>query len=149
MVSTVHAKHLATNVSWNNCDECRADCERKFVPRDPWPGYQFVGDYLAWSKPRLDAVRAMPNDVDARIWHRDWVKALHRRISLKQTQSAGRKRCDSYLERLGQARRWNDARTFASRGASCLEYGRRDLTAARAEYEANCAGDVPDVAHVA
>ena len=98
--------------------------------------YAHVTDYLAYVRPRLDAIRAgqYADDVDARIWYRKFIKALHTRITLKVAIAQGRKHADGYLERLGQFTRrdgWQsrqnkiDAgylRQFAARGASCLDY---------------------------
>jgi hypothetical protein len=125
MQSTIHLAHIKANQSWNNCSECRADTERRFVQTVPWREYRFVSEYLAYIRPRLNAV-ATDDSVDARIWYRGFRLALNRRISLR-TPSAGRKQCDSYLERLKQFRFPSskaDAtylRSFASRGASCLD----------------------------
>jgi len=123
MVSNQHSEHINNRVAHNNCQECRADCERQFL-HTQWPGYQFVGEYLAWSAPRLEAIRNGQDSISARQWRRDFRKALHRRISLKTGAEIGRKRCDSYLSRLGQFPRSTDAgylRRFSQRGASTLE----------------------------
>jgi hypothetical protein len=129
MQSDQHKQHIREFTSHANCSECRADTERRFVDRQPWR-YQHAGDYLSYVKPRLDAIRdeeLLASDVDARIWYRKFVKALHVRISLKMP-TGGRKYCDSYLERMRQFRKGTKGtdsgylRQFASRGASCLDY---------------------------
>lgn len=125
MRSDQHWMHISSRVSHNDCDECRADTERRFVSLRPWR-YQHTGEYLAYVRPRLAAMRNGADTVEARVWRRKFERALHRRISGK-VPVAGRKRCDSYLERMGQFRRDTDAgylRRFAARGASCLGGGR-------------------------
>lgn len=123
-----HAQHIMSRVSHNNCQECRADCERRFL-RLRWTSYQFVAEYLAFVKPRLEAIKAGKNSVDAHRWHRDFIEALHRRITLKGAGESGRKQTDSYLQRLGQFssnpedNHFADAaylRRYAQRGASML-----------------------------
>lgn len=122
MRSEEHKKHIQSRVSHNDCQECRADCERRFL-RPQWPGYQFVRDYLKYAKPRL---AAQDGSADANRWYSDFLKALNTRITLKGGREYGRKRCSSYLERL---RQWRfpgakvDAaylRQFAAKGASAL-----------------------------
>lgn len=128
MRSATHKQHVDSRISHNNCDECRADCERSFL-RQQWLGYKFVAEYLAWCKPRLQAIKAGETSVNARIWHRDFIRTLHRRITLKGAAETGRKQNDSYRQRLGQfSRNPRDnhfadrfyLRRFASRGASTL-----------------------------
>lgn len=128
MQTETHKAHLANNMSHNSCCECRADCERQFVRLSPWAKYQYVSEYLAYVRPRLQAC-VVDNSVDARVWYRGFVKALHVRITLRTTV-AGRKQSDGYLQRLGQFSRnrqdnhFADAgylRSYASRGASCLD----------------------------
>lgn len=124
MITAAHQRHLSGNVSHNDCCECRADTERWHVSTVRWR-YEHVHDYLAYVRPRLAALRNGVNDVDAQIWRRKFLKALHTRISLKNAhQVARRKYCGSYLERLQQFSRSTSAtylRGFASRGASCLD----------------------------
>lgn len=123
MQSQLHRKHIASRVSHADCPECRADTERRFVSLTPWR-YQYVSDYLRWARPRLQALRDGADTPDARRWQRRFLEALHTRISQK-TPASGRKRCDSYLERLANARSVpacaHYLRRFASRGASCLD----------------------------
>jgi hypothetical protein len=129
MQSVGHKAHIAQHISHNNCPECRADNERQFVRLVPWREYQLVGDYLSYVKPRLQAC-AVDSSTDAKVWYRQFRKALHIRISLR-VPIAGRKQCDSYLERIAQFRNrgtgaWgcHDAsylRQFTQRGASCLD----------------------------
>lgn len=122
MQTKTHAQHIASRTAHNNCQECRADCERQFLRRQ-WPGYQFVTEYLAFAQPRIEAIRQGEDSVNARIWHRDFVKTMQRRITLKGRAETGRKYCDSYLQRLGQFPKSTDRtylRRFAQRGASTL-----------------------------
>lgn len=120
MISEFHKQHV--RVSHNDCDECRADCERQFLRRQ-WLGYRYVTEYLAWAKPRIEAIRNGEDSANARIWYRDFIRALQRRITLKGASEAGRKWNDSYRQRLNQFPRNTDAaylRRFARRGASTL-----------------------------
>jgi hypothetical protein len=128
MRSIEHQQHINSRISHNNCQECRADCERAGL-RPQWTAYQFVGDYLRWAKPRLSAIKAGESSVNARIWHRDFIKTLHRRITLKGAAETSRKQNDSYRQRLGQfSRNPKDShfansvylRRYAARGASTL-----------------------------
>ena len=123
MQSVEHVQHVKSRTSYQRCSECRADTERRFVCLTPWKEYQHVHSYLEYVRPRLAAC-ATDQSVDARVWHRDFLKAMHRRISLR-APSAGRKYCDSYLERLQSARRGNTPASylwaFAQRGASALD----------------------------
>ena len=122
MQTSEHKQHMVSRISHNECQECRADCERQFV-RTQWAGYQFVDKYLAWARPRIEAIRAGETSVNARIWRRNFCLALNRRITLKGAPETGRKQNDSYRQRLNQFPRSTDAaylRRFASRGASTL-----------------------------
>jgi hypothetical protein len=124
MKSTEHRKHIAENISHARCSECRADTERRFV--GGWPfRYGFVHEYLTWVRPRLEAIRNGEQSTNARIWHRDFIKALNTRIS-SHLPANGRKHSHSYLERFRQWRGMSvDAgylRQFASRGASALDW---------------------------
>ena len=121
-VTPEHQSHITGRVAHNDCQECRADCERQFL-RSRWTGYQFVTDYLSFAKPRLEAIRQGENSVNARVWRQDFRLALNRRITLKGSAEHGRKQCDSYLQRLSQFPRSTDSnylRRFAQRGASTL-----------------------------
>ncbi len=123
MLSNRHKRHLAENVSHSDCCECRADTERRFARNTPFK-YAHVHEYLSYVRPRIEAIRQGESSVNARMWLCDFRKALNRRIS-SHACGTGRKWCDSYLERAGQFPRSTDAaylRTFASRGASCLDY---------------------------
>lgn len=105
MKSVEHKKHLNTNVSWNNCQECRADNERRFIhPR--WVGYRLVHEYLEFAKAGFGnkGVRTWwgGDRLTAEEWSREFRKALHRRIYLRVEPPKGRKFCDSYVERLKQ-----------------------------------------------
>jgi hypothetical protein len=122
MQTATHQRHITERVSHNNCDECRADCERQFL-REQWPGYRHVTEYLNYIKPRLDAIRNGENSVNAHHWYREFIRALHRRISLKVTRETGRKQCPGYLSRLRQFPRSTERaylRRFAARRASTL-----------------------------
>ena len=128
MRSQIHQQHIDARITHNDCQECRADCERRFL-RPQWTTYKFVAHYLAFAKPRLDAIKGGADSSNARRWHRDFVNTLQRRITLKGAAEIGRKQNDSYLQRLGQfSRNPNDhhfadniyLRRFANRGASAL-----------------------------
>lgn len=126
MQTPEHQRHIASRIAHNDCQECRADCERQFL-RPQWQSYQHVSEYLAWCRPRFAAIRAGGlSDREATAaaqWIRKFREALHRRITLKVGSEQGRKRCDSYLERMGQFPRNTDnayLRRFARRGASTL-----------------------------
>lgn len=129
MQTESHKKHLASRISHSDCCECRADTERRFVDRAVWK-YDHVSEYLAYIRPRLDALHTgkYAGDSDAIIWLRKFVKALHTRISLKVQGPCGRKHSHGYLERLrmtqfpGNRADSGYLRQFASRGASCLDY---------------------------
>lgn len=118
-----HFEHLAFNVSHNNCPRCTAANERRFATVTPFQ-YGHVKDYLGYIKPRIEAIRAGNNTVDARVWQRDFLKALHNRIYSRSSPPVVRKRSHSYLERLQGMKHVTDAaylRSFSARGASCLE----------------------------
>lgn len=133
MQTTEHQRHLKTRVSHNNCQECRADVERQFL-RLAFEGYRYVHEYLDFVRPRLEAIKGGFDSVNARHFRSDFREALNRRITLKAGPEIGRKRCDSYSQRLNQFPRrstdrplnpWStiDAtylRRFARRGASTL-----------------------------
>jgi len=120
--SVRHQTHLRTRVAHNGCRECRADTERRFVHTGPWR-YEHVHFYLGYAQPRLAAIRAGESSVDARVWLRDFRRALDRRINLKVGMPRWRKLCDSYLERLRGMKHVKDVeylRDFARCGASAL-----------------------------
>jgi hypothetical protein len=120
--STTHQKHLATRTAHNNCRECRADTERRFVDTALWR-YDHVHDYLSYVQPLLSLIRQGNDSVEARSWLREFRKALDRRINLKAGQPRWRKLCDSYQERLRGMKHVHDAdylRHFAQAGASAL-----------------------------
>jgi hypothetical protein len=124
MTTPQHRSHLQSRISHSDCSECRADTEKRFVDTTRW-NYAHVREYLAYVRPLLALIRAGHDSTDAAIWLRKFRAALDRRISLKAGVPLERKRCDSYLERLGQFPRSTDAaylRRFAARGASCLDY---------------------------
>ena len=124
MISLAHKQHIKYRSSHSDCFECRADTERRFVDTTPWR-YAHVRDYLAYVRPLLALIRAGNDSVEARVWHRKFILALDRRITLKNPPR-GRKYCDSYLERFRQFRGMKLDRAylmrFASRGASCLDW---------------------------
>jgi hypothetical protein len=121
--SNEHQDHKNRRVAYNNCRECRADCERQYVGDfAPWR-YDHVHDYLTFVQPRLAAIQAGNDSVSARQWLREFRKALDRRINLKVGEPRWRKLSDSYLERLGNMRHVKDSaylRNFARVGASAL-----------------------------
>lgn len=124
MTTPQHKQHVAARIAHNNCDECRADNERRFVPAQ-WPGYQHVSEYLSHIRPRLSALKAGEDSGNARAWYRNFHRALDRRISLKSAAPTGRKHSDGYLDRLRMATGGRNAdaeylRRFAARGASTL-----------------------------
>lgn len=125
MQSIPHKQHIRHSISQNNCSECRADTERRFARNTPFH-YAHVRNYLSYVRPRIDAIRNGESSVDARIWQRDFLKAMNRRITSHAART-GRKHSDSYLERLRQSRYAGSRagagylRQFASRGASCLD----------------------------
>jgi hypothetical protein len=122
MQSSTHKQHIAGNISHNNCSECRADNERQFARIHRFE-YRHVHEYLTYVRPRIEALRKGENSVNARIWHRDFLKALHNRIESRMPNPVTRKRSHSYLERLKIARfpgNRTDFREFARKGASCL-----------------------------
>lgn len=98
MISPTHSQHISDRTAHNNCSECRADCERRLAIGHPFK-YEHVTEYLSYVKPRIQAIRAGESSVDARIWHRQFIKALNRRIS-SHSVSGHRKQSDSYLDRL-------------------------------------------------
>lgn len=125
MQTLEHIEHIRSRTAHSDCDECQADNERRFARTQPFV-YGFVHEYVSYVRPRLAAIRQGENSANARIWHRDFVRALHRRIN-SHAAGKGRKWSDSYLERLGQFRfpgSKADAeylRAFAARRASCLQ----------------------------
>lgn len=123
MQSIPHKQHLRHNISQASCSECRADTERRFARNAPFK-YAHVQEYLAYVRPRIEAIRQGEASTNARVWLRDFLKALNRRIN-SHAAGYGRKWSDSYLDRMRQFRADTDAtylRQFASRGASCLDY---------------------------
>lgn len=124
MISADHRNHVYSRRSHSDCPECRADTEKRFVDTSVWH-YDHMREYLAYVRPLLALIRAGENSADARIWKREFVSALNRRIGMKVSRAGGRKYCDSYLERLRGIARVNPGRTylvrFAQRGASCLD----------------------------
>lgn len=45
--------------------------------------YQKVGEYLAWCKPRIEAIRNGDQSEDALYWHKEFLATLNRRINKK------------------------------------------------------------------
>lgn len=122
MQTPKHQRHIASRVSHSDCHECRADCERQFL-RPQWPGYGHVADYLIIVRPRIEAIRQGEDSLETRRWKREFTRALQRRVTLKGGSEHGRKRCDSYSQRLRQFSRSANAaylRRFAQGGASAL-----------------------------
>ena len=126
MQSITHKQHIRHRISDSRCSECRADCERRFVSKSPFK-YGHVREYLSWIRPRLEAIRKGESSVNARIWYREFLDALHTRIS-SHSPVSGRKMCRSYLERLrasnykGNRQDAGYFREFARRGASALDF---------------------------
>jgi hypothetical protein len=105
-----------------NCPECNANRERRFVASGLWC-YDHVREYLAYVRPRIAALRAGENSVDARIWLNKFRIALDRRITLKVAAPTGRKYADGYLDRLRMMGHVHDEsylKKFARKGASAL-----------------------------
>lgn len=105
MTSSTHFLHIQARTSHANCGECNADGGRQRAAwqNAPWPGYRMVREYLQWILPRLAEIRqrtAMGTTADANRWQRDFLKALHTRITLKGPAICGRKHDAGYLERL-------------------------------------------------
>ena len=96
MQSLEHKRHVIDNVSFSRCAECRADCSRRFAGATPFQ-YRHVHEYLSYVKPRIEAIRAGNDTVDARIWHRGFVAALHNRISSHLAHD-GRKHAPEYAK---------------------------------------------------
>jgi hypothetical protein len=122
MRTIVHQQHVDARIAHNNCRECRADNERRFVNTHRWY-YSHVHDYLSWIQPRLAAISNGENSVNAQIWLKKFRQALDRRINLKVKPEHWRKLNDSYLERLRGMSHVKDAnylRKFAQTGASAL-----------------------------
>jgi hypothetical protein len=85
----------------NNDGSTQQDNDRKRVADyyQRWPGYQFVGDYLKYIKPRLAALKTLDLSKEdrARQWQREFKEALHTRITLKcGTLPHGRKWDEKY-----------------------------------------------------
>jgi hypothetical protein len=128
MKSEAHKKHLRTLTSWNNCSECRADTERRMLhPR--WVGYRFAHEYLEYAKAGFSGkgVRTWwgGDRLTEEQWRKEFVKALHNRISLRIEPPRWRKLASGYLERLRSALRGRNPnaaylRQFAAKGASAL-----------------------------
>lgn len=99
MISQEHKRHIKENVSHSRCPECRADNSRRFAARISFH-YDHVHDYLKWVKPRIEAIRTKQkggDTVEARIWQRDFIRALHNRIS-SHIQNPGRKHAPEYAK---------------------------------------------------
>ena len=97
MTTTTHKQHVTSRTAHNSCPECRADNSRRFAVKTPFH-YAHVAKYLAWIKPRLQAIREGNNKVDARIWHRDFVRALNNRITSHIPNQTGRKHAPDYAK---------------------------------------------------
>jgi hypothetical protein len=97
MTTIEHERHLTERTSHSNCPECRADTSRRSAVKTPFR-YRFVHDYLAWARPRLDAIRNGVNSVDASTWQRNFVSALHNRISSHIPNQTGRKFAPEYAK---------------------------------------------------
>src|ERR1035441_4137305 len=95
--SLQHKQHIAERISHNNCPECRADCSRRFAGVTPFR-YDFVHEYLSWVQPRILAIQNGENSVNARIWQREFVSALHTRVSSHFPKQNGRKFAPDYAK---------------------------------------------------
>jgi hypothetical protein len=94
-----HQKHIDTRVAHSRCPECRADNSRRFAFTVPFR-YGHVSVYLAWIRPRLEAIRTKQQGgatVEARQWQRDFVRALHSRIN-SHVPTPGRKHAPEYAK---------------------------------------------------
>lgn len=98
MQTTEHKQHIAKCQSHNRCPECNADTQRRFAGNGEPFRYAHVTEYLAWVKPRVEAIRAGDNSVNARIWQRDFLRALHNRINSHITNQTGRKHAPEYAK---------------------------------------------------
>lgn len=99
MQSAEHKQHITENVSHNNCPECRADNSRLFAQKRPFK-YGHVHEYLTWIRPRLQALKTGENGgnkVEAKWWYRDFIAALHARIS-PHLPETGRKHAPDYAK---------------------------------------------------
>lgn len=101
MQSEEHKKHIAARISWNSCPECRADNSRWRAQTRPHE-YKYVREYLSWVRPRLEAIRngaieqgRAKDSYEALWWYRDFINALHRRIS-SHLSDTGRKHAPDY-----------------------------------------------------
>lgn len=103
-----HATHLVMHVgmrvSHNNCPECRADSSRQFARGQVFSHTSVPADarraYLNWTRERLDAIRTGTNggdSVEAKWWYRNFMDALHRRITSHAT-GTGRKFAPEYAK---------------------------------------------------
>lgn len=119
MITPEHQKHIDSRTVHMRCPECRADCERRFLPARKWR-YKYVSDYLAYVKPRLAAIHI--DTPESRRWLRGFRLALDRRISLKAHTPQGRKYNDAFLERLKGLSGFGLSRFELFRKASCLDY---------------------------
>jgi hypothetical protein len=100
-----HFEHKAFGYSLNTCPQCTADNSRRFaqvtkfrhqdVPKD------VRHEYLAWVRPRLEAIRTGTNGgdtVEARRWERNFIAALHNRITSHMPNQGGRKYAPDYAK---------------------------------------------------
>lgn len=94
--------HIGMRVSHNSCPECRADNSRSFARSHPFH-YAHVHAYLSWVRPRLVAIRNGETRVEAIWWHRDFIVALHNRISSHIPGQNGRKHAPTARRAVGLA----------------------------------------------
>lgn len=104
MQSAEHKQHITQNRSYSHCPECRADSSRLFAYTKPFR-YAHVHEYLSWVRPRIEAIRAgaieqeqEQEEYNALWWHRDFVRALHNRISSHLPGQSGRKHAPEYAK---------------------------------------------------
>ncbi len=116
-VSTAHVRahiehiilHLGMHTSHNNCPECRADNSRRFAGNRPHSHARVPKDvqheYVEWIRPRLAAIRngaieqeREHGEYNALWWQRDFVRALHSRITSNMPARNGRKYAPEYAK---------------------------------------------------
>jgi hypothetical protein len=101
--------HLGMRVSHSGCPECRADDSRRFACSKPFRHLDAQGDtrhkYVEWVRPRIEAIRNGAIDAErahgeynALWWHRDFVRALHSRITSNMAGQGGRKHAPEYAK---------------------------------------------------
>jgi hypothetical protein len=99
MRTSEHQQHIDSRMSHNNCPECRADNSRWHAQHKAFSHADVPTEarhsYIAWIRPRLEAIRTGNQTLEARRWQRDFLDALHSRISSHITET-GRKFAPEY-----------------------------------------------------